>query len=717
MADIAASEHLYDIQSSTSLADRETRVLKYGETFAVLDSHGDIFGDRGTEQGIYHEGMRHLSHMSLRINGARPMLLSSEIAEDNALLTVNLTNPILSLEGGGVMPSGALHIARSKVLQEDVGYERIEVTSYGETPIDLEIDIRLDADFLDIFEVRGVPRTRRGERAQSVTGGHEMHFSYDGLDGVRRGTRIRSNNPRAAVESSGIRFKDWLEPGESHIVDLQFLLTEAAQTLSFGDALARTRETFASEVTFCEIETSNEQFNQWLNHSLSDLHMLLSRTPYGPYPYAGVPWYSTIFGRDGVITALQSLWCCPDIARGVLICLAANQATTTDHSVDAEPGKIVHEIRKGEMAALREIPFGQYYGSVDVTPLFVMLAGSYYRTTGDDALIEAIWPNIERALHWIDEYGDVDVDGFVEYGRRSPDGLDNQGWKDSHDSIFHADGSLARGTIALCEVQGYVYAAWLAASELARVLGRKSLAGELILRAEGLRARFRTTFWSDELGSYILALDGENQPCLVRTSNAGHCLYSGIAEPEQAATLASTLLDDQMFSGWGIRTVARGQRRYNPMSYHDGSIWPHDNALIAEGLARYGHKKAMLRIMTGMFDASLRLERQRLPELFCGFTRRDDTGPTLYPMANAPQAWSAAVVVSLLRASLGLEIDAPGRQLRFHYPVLPPFLDEVRICNLRVGDAVVDFTAHRHPEDIGINVERREGQFDIIVIK
>jgi glycogen debranching enzyme len=426
-----------------------------------------------------------------------------------------------------------------------------------------------------------------------------------------------------------------------------------------------------------------------------------------------VPWFSAPFGRDGLIAALQSLWVAPELARGVLSYLAARQADAVSPERDAQPGKILHEVRDGEMAALGEIPFGRYYGSHDATPLFVMLAGAHYRHTGDLELASDLWPNVEAALAWIDGPADPDHDGLIEYARRQPTGLVQQGWKDSDDSIFHADGTLAEGPIALCEIQGYVFAARQAAADLAAALGHEGRAGELRAQAERLRVQFEESFWDEELGSYGIALDGDKRLCRVPTSNPGHCLWTGIASEERAASVVEQLLDDAMFSGWGMRTVAAGQSRYNPMSYHDGSIWPHDNAISALGMARYGHVGAAGTVMQGLFDASRHFELARMPELFCGFTRRPGEGPTHYPVACSPQSWAAGAVFMLLQACMGLEIDALESTVRISNARLPAFLDHLELENLVVGDALLSLRVQRQGDGVEVDILERRGSVSV----
>jgi glycogen debranching enzyme len=712
-----AGKDPYYILATSPLADEHGLVLKHGDTFAVFDHFGDIKPTGLGEAGLYHEGTRYLSCLLLGLGDARPMFLSSTVRQDNDLLTADLTNP--DLAGAGV-PRGTVHLARTKFLWEGACYEQLRLKNFGAVPVALALVLHFEADFADIFEVRGTRRARRGEDLPEEITGDGVALAYRGLDNVVRRTRLVCSPPPDEVGRADARFDVSLPARGEVTVDLTVVCERdgaESRPLPFAAALeAVTALPERARRDGCTIHASNVQFNAWSDRGVADLLMMTTVTPLGPYPYAGVPWFSCPFGRDGIITALECLWLWPNLARGVLAYLAATQADAVIPEQDAEPGKILHETRRGEMAALREIPFGRYYGSIDATPLFVVLAGAYYERTGDRAFIESVWPNVEAALRWIDEYGDRDADDFVEYARQSPQGLVQQGWKDSHDSVFHADGSTARGPIALCEVQGYVFAARRSAATLAAALGREQQSEDLARQAAALRERFEEAFWCDDIGTYALALDGDKKPCRVRTSNAGHCLFTGIASRERARRVAETLLSPESFSGWGVRTVAAGEARYNPMSYHNGSVWPHDNALIAQGLAHYGLKDGVLRVMSGLYEASAFLDLHRLPELFCGFARRRGEGPTLYPVACSPQAWSAAAPFLLLQACLGLDVKGPEAQVCFHKPTLPPFLREVQLRNLRVGGVAVDLLLHRHGEDVSINVLRREGTVEVRMV-
>jgi glycogen debranching enzyme len=716
---VTLQENFY-ILATSSRADDRTRVLKHDDMFAVFDRFGDVQPVGVGEQGLYNHGTRFLSRLELRVGGRRPLLLSSTVKEENDLLAVDLTNPdIASRDGTLLLPRGQVHVFRTKFLWRGVCHERLRVSSFGLAAVDVDVTLQFDADFADIFEVRGIKRERRGRLLDPHVDAAAVTLSYRGLDDVVHRTRLAFDPPPAEVSPGFARFHVHLPPqGTSSIfVAVGCDARDASPSANEPSFAGLQAELHKLQGRQSLIRSSNAQLNEWLSRSMADLHTMITSTDVGPYPYAGIPWFSAPFGRDGIITALELLWLDPEVARGVLTYLAATQATETIPEQDAQPGKILHEARRGEMAALGEVPFGRYYGSVDATPLFVMLAGAYFHRTADRDLMAQLWPNIERALRWIDTDGDADGDGFVEYQRQRPTGLVVQGWKDSNDSVFHRDGALAEGPIALCEVQGYVYAAHEAAARIAAALGHEGAAAEQRRKAHAMQERFEERFWCDPLGTYALALDGEKRPCEVRASNAGHALYTGIASRERARRTALTLLDDAHFSGWGIRTVASSEARYNPMSYHNGSVWPHDNAIIAAGFARYQLRDLVLRPLEGLFAASLFFDLHRLPELFCGFARRPGEGPTLYPIACAPQAWAAGSVFLFLQACLGIDVDGHRRQVSFTHPVLPESLPQLRISNLRIGDGAVDLLIENHPHDVGITVLRRRGSVGVVVVK
>ena len=671
-------------------------VLKHADMFAVCDGCGDMIGrverTHATigPDGLFQDDTRILSRWELRLAGEQAVLLGSHVSRDNVLLVVDLTNPPLTDARGRVVKEGTLHVRRSRFLWDRRMYEEIRVHNYGTRPMCLPLEVHIGADFRDVFEVRGAVRDSRGEPLADRAAGGMVELAYRGRDGLTRAVSIAASPP-PRIAAGRVAFELEVPAREERFVLL--LVGTGPPTAGPPDRLRHRQAAAAARRAIrrkskraAPLATSNEVFNRWLRRAGADLALLITDLATGPYPYAGIPWFSTAFGRDAIITALQVLWLDPSIARGVLSYLAAHQATEVAPFRDAEPGKILHETRKGEMAVLGEVPFLTYYGGVDTTPLFVLLAGAYFARTGDLDFVRSIWGAIEAALAWIERHGDADGDGFVEYERQAATGLANQGWKDSHDSVFHADGTDAPGPIALCEVQGYVYAARLAAADIAGALGRDQLAGTLREQAWDLRARFEQSFWDEGLGSYVLALDGDKRPCRVLTSNAGHALFCGIASPQRAQRTAQRLLAAESFSGWGVRTVATSGSRYNPMSYHNGSIWPHDNAIVAGGLGRYGLTGEAARLLAALFDAATAFDDFRLPELFCGFPRRAGEKPTTYPVACLPQAWASGAAYLLLQACLGIEIDGRKRRIAVTNPSLPPFLGEVVVRGLQVGE-------------------------------
>jgi glycogen debranching enzyme len=720
---IQVEDHFY-ILASSSLVDQRTRVLKHNDLFSVMDRFGDVQAVGAGQQGLYFKGTRYISRWVLTLHGERPLLLSSAIKEDNAILTIDLTNSDLydSSNSRVEMARGSLHVFRAHFLMDGCWYQHLRVRNYGLEPFRAEFAFQWEADFHDIFEVRGIQRPKRGSYLKPEIKKNEAILSYQGLDNLIRKTRIQCLPGADEIDAKGARFQVNLKPME----DVDYFITiacleddEESELVPYKDAWEKLQKTGDEVKTkMCEIVTSNPQCNTLVRRSLSDLSMMITETPEGRYPFAGVPWFSAPFGRDGIITAMECLWMYPNMAKGVLAYLAKTQAKDFDEFRDAQPGKILHERREGEMAALKEIPFGMYYGSVDSTPLFLMLAASYFERTADLELIRSIWPNIEAAMNWIDQYGDLDQDGFVEYYRLSPTGLSNQGWKDSHDSIFHEDGTLARGPIALCEVQGYVYAAKRGAAQLASRLGFEKKAAEWFSEAERLQENFQQAFWMDDLNIYALALDCDKKPCRVRSSNAGHALFTEIASRAHAKKIVHVMMGSMMYSGWGIRTISTNEARYNPMSYHNGSVWPHDNAMIAAGFQNYGFKEETCRVLNGFYDTSLFLDLYRLPELFCGFDRRSGEAPVEYPVACSPQSWAAASILMMFQAALGISIQAEFGRVEFDRPVLPDFIQEIKLLDVQVGrHGSVDILLERYHHDVGVNVMRKNGNIDVVINK
>ncbi|MDW7693656.1 amylo-alpha-1,6-glucosidase [Flammeovirgaceae bacterium SG7u.111] len=704
--------------------DDRVQVLNHCGTFGIFSRMGDILPLGKAVHGLYHKDTRYINTLALKLEGEALTLLSSNIKEENEILSVDLTNPDLLLADGTFLRNGTAHIRRSQFVRNGVYLEKIELQNFGEIAVSLKLSLTFSGDFKDIFEVRGLKREKRGMLdSNKQIGNKQVVICYHGLDNISRKANISFGQEFHQFEGEEVYFDLCLPPKQTIALDYSIAFEEGEgnfETKVYQHLRPQVEPSLEENKSyFPTIETSNEQFSHWLNRSKSDLISLMADTPFGKYPYAGVPWYNTAFGRDGIITALETLWVAPDLSRDTLLYLAACQSDKLDEENDAEPGKILHETRGGEMVNLNEVPFRQYYGTIDATPLFVMLAGEYYQRTADLGTLKKIWSNIKKALEWINLYGDLDQDGFVEYKHKAKNGLTNQGWKDSHDSVSHSNGQLADPPIALCEVQGYVYAAKIHGANLAKTFGEHALANQWRDEAKRLKEKFNERFWDKELNCYVLALDGNKQPCRVKSSNAGHVLYTGIADPSKAKALAATLLKPDMFNGWGIRTLSSDEVRYNPMSYHNGSVWPHDVALIASGLSRYGFQQQALRLMTGLFDASLFIPLQRLPELFCGMERRKGEGPTSYPVACSPQAWSVAAVFMLLKAVLQIKISPLTKEISFQKPILPSYLEEITIKNLLVGNGFVNLhlVRHNHDQMVGVNWENSPEGWKLTVVK
>ena len=724
MAKLIQIEDDFYISATSTYADDRVRVLNHGNTFGVFDRWGDIQQIGTRVQGLYHEGTRFVSDFEFRINGERPLLLSSTISENNEILTVDLTNPEMITREGVVIPQSKIHIFRTKYLRQGQCYESIKLANYDTSPYAFDVVFSFSADYKDIFEIRGTRRKGRGENLpaeKEETNG--LRHRYVGLDKIERQTYHQFTPDPDEIKPQTVTYKLNLAPKQVYQIQIKTLFltgeeTTSAKEASLGEEVGQFTTLEGNRNRLPTIVTSNEQFNHWLSRSKTDLVSLIADTPYGKYPYAGIPWFNTAFGRDGIITAFETLWLAPDLARDVLFFLAKTQAKELDSFMDAEPGKILHETRKGEMAELGEIPYKMYYGTVDATPLFIMLAGAYFRRTGDLETIRRIWPNIKNALKWIEEYGDMDGDGFLEYQKKGENGLIHQGWKDANDAVSHEDGKLAETPVALCEVQGYVYDAKRKAAMLAKKMGEEELSILLKKEAKELKKKFNETFWDEELGAFVLGLDKYKKPCRVKSSNAGHVLFTGIVDKKYLPRLSATLMSKEMFTGWGIRTLATDAPRYNPMSYHNGTVWPHDTALIGYGLSLYGCTKEALRVFQAMFDAAMFMDMQRLPELFCGFDRRPGEAPTTYPVACSPQAWAVASVFILIKSCLRIEVDALKKKITFEKPVIPRWLNKLTIYDLPTGEGTFTVELTRHSNNqVSIMVKEKSPDWEVQVIQ
>jgi glycogen debranching enzyme len=713
------------IHASSLTSRRATRVLVNGESFAVFEAGGDILETPDEPVGFFHRDTRYLSRFELKIAGETPYYLNSYVSSENAQLRINLSNPDLGFRGSEIeLPRNSIQIERDWVIAGPALFHKVTVRNYARLQVEIPLDFLFGGDFADVFEVRGFKRDNRGHQSEPELAGNTVTFVYRGLDNLRRFTSIAFAPQPSALETRRASFLFTLKPDEQKDVEVRITCgceendAGSQAPLKFDDSLTQRRLEIARlDAGWAKITASHESLDFLLQRSAADLTSMIRFAPEGTFLMAGVPWFATLFGRDSILTALYALPFNPALAVGTLKTLASLQGSQVDARRDEQPGKIVHEIRAGELAATGEVPFGRYYGSIDSTPLFLWLLGRYVETTADLELAEQLWSNAERALDWIEQWGDRDGDMYVEYLRKTPRGLANQGWKDSFDAISHADGTFARPPIALCEVQGYVYAAYTSIADVAMRLGRGDLASRLNERAGALRSRFARDFWLEHERTVALALDADKQPCRVMSSNAGHCLATGVLERDQAAAVAERMMRDDMFTGWGVRTLGSSERLYNPMSYHNGSVWPHDNALVAAGLARMKKHQDVIRILDGLLQAAGYFKTGSLPELFCGFPRDERLGPVPYPVACHPQAWSAASIFMIVQMMLGIEVRGFERKLVIDSPAMPDWLDWLKIENLKVGDGEVSLMMRRTPEGPSLSIIERRGNVSIEMIK
>ncbi len=679
--------------------------LKDRDTFLVADSHGDI---AGAADGLFHDDTRILSHWEMLLGAKPPVLLSGAISEDNVFFTSHGLNRAIPAPAGPLGPAGVVHLERKRFLWEDRLYERVTLANFSPESVVLPLSFEFDADFKDMFEVRGARRARRGRLDPPAVGERSVRFGYEGRDGVERTSTVAFSDPPAEISEKRAQFIVTLARDTRTEIYIEIGAQAAEPSRArFRAAAARAR----NDMRFrrrrgARLRTNGRLFNAWMDKSRADLALLTTAMQTGPYPYAGIPWFSTPFGRDGILTAWQILWFEPSLAQGVLTYLAAHQADAVSAFRDSEPGKIMHETRRGEMAALGEVPFGRYYGGVDTTPLFVALAGAYMDRTGDLEQVEKWWPALQRAIDWVDRCAERHPLGLLAYARGAESGLSNQGWKDSGDSVFHADGRFPEGPIALVEVQGYAFAAYRTMAMLSARRGDPEGAAHWTRRAETIRAAVEKHFWMPDQGFYGIALDGKGELCRVRASNPGHLLFTGLPAPDRAKRVAEQLMGGGFYSGWGLRTLATGQVRFNPMSYHNGSVWPHDTALTALGLSRYGERDDVVRLTAAMFETAVQFE-MRLPELFCGFPRSAGEPPVAYPVACLPQAWAAGAVFMMLQACLGLRIHGDAAEVEVHNPTLPIGIDRLSLDRLSVAGSTIDLTFERQGNRVAVHSNSR----------
>lgn len=685
-----------------------------GKTFLSTTIAGDIMPPGAPDTGFFFDDTRFLSRMELRAGGYRTVVLSST-TEQTFVSQIELTTGQSTLRQGYEVPENTVHIHREQLLALDMFYDYLTFENFNLHDVVLEIEMTYEADFMDVFQVRGVARPQLGRYFKPIARRGSMIFHYCGLDGVTRDTIIHFSPEPEHLEATSARWRLKLPPFERF--QLQITVVPQVETRrsragrpDFAQQMRLRREAYALwESRSTHFNSTNGLFDRMMGVCKGDFHALQIPAGKEHVIAAGIPWFATMFGRDSIIASFQSLLLSPRLAMETLRVLARYQGAERNDWRDEEPGKILHEFREGEMTRAGEMPFGPYYGSIDSTPLWLILLSETFNWTADEQLIKDLLPNVYRALEWIDNCGDLDGDGFVEYERRSPRGLANQGWKDSWDAILHRDGEVARAPIALAEVQGYVYEAKYRMASLLRSLGDTQAADKLKKDATELARRFEKTFWMPGRAFYALALDYEKRQVQVISSNPGHLLFTRMLAQERARAVCERFMRPDMFSGWGWRTLSQEERVFNPLSYHRGSVWPHDNSIVAHGMALYEFREPVNQIFNALFEAALNFRDYRLPELFCGIERRESHEPVQYPVSCSPQAWASGATFLLLTSVLGIRPSAPKRELNIVNPALPPFLDQLGIRNLHIGGSRVDLDFTRRGERTFCNVVDIQG--------
>ncbi len=710
---------------SSVLSIAEAVVIKDQDLFFLAETDGSVPMSADHGFGLYYHDCRFLNGYEMHLGDTKPQTLVAT-GEQGFRAIFELTNDDIKTAGKKVIAKERIGIKWERIVCGPALslYELITFQNFSPEPVAFPVSFELRCGFEDIFAVRGLLEEVPGKRHPPAWKNEVLNFRYDGKDGLYRGLFVSFTPAPDKPGPTGAQFHLHLQPQESRQIRITLTASEASQPSSAKAAaqpdLARMaedlhRDARASVARKSEIRTGSLLLKNVILRSLCDLHMLKSKLAGEQFFAAGLPWFATLFGRDSLITALETLAFEPAIAEQTLRLLARYQGQRVDDWRDEQPGKILHEVRDGELAHLDEIPHSPYYGTIDATPLFLILLGRHAAWTGDLTLFNDLRLQVERALIWIAQFGDVNGDGYIEYYSNVHGGLINQGWKDSGDAIINADGNLATPPIALVEAQAYVYHAKCLIADLYRRVGEDRRAQQLLQEAEQLRARFNRDFWLEPQGHYALALQAEHRPAAVLSSNPGHALWAGIADADKADSMARKFMSEAMWSGWGVRTLSTQERRYNPIGYHLGTVWPHDNAILAAGLRRYGIDDAAARIFEGMLRAAMRFPNYRLPELFAGFPRHTYGVPVRYPVANHPQAWAAGAVPYLLETMLGLMPAAFERRLHIVRPMLPEFAHYLEVIGLRVGSGSVDLRFERGKTGVDVKVLTVTGKLDVDV--
>lgn len=695
------------------------RVIKENDLFLLTDKNGNIPENHPYGLGLYTKDTRFLSKLDVKINGEEPILLHSDAAE-NYMATILLTNPHMEKDGELILWRESVEIKRTRFIYNDVFYETLTVKNYFPKSVSFDLSVHMDVDFADMFIVRGFQNGDIGKRTGQTVDGKSLTFHYEGADNLARRTFIEWDQEAKSTdpESGAVQFNVELAHEEEHTITLKIQPQHGEQVadsiLTASKALEELKKSYNSwNKDITKVKTDCLPLQRLVDRGLGDLRVLLTDLGYGKFPVAGLPWFGVPFGRDSLIAALQMLAFQPEVAKGTLYTMASKQGTKVDPWRDEQPGKIMHEIRFGELATTEQIPFTPYYGTIDATPLFLILLTEYVKWTGDLQVVKDLETNIEAALIWIDQYGDRDGDLFVEYHQEASKGIANQGWKDSGDSIVHRNGDYATTPIALSEVQGYVFQAKMGLAAIYDKLGKTDKAEALKVQSQKLKFKFDEEFWMEDVNYYAIALDRDKQQVGTITSNPGHVLFSEMLDEEKAKAVIETIISPKMFSGFGIRTMGTGEAGYNPMSYHDGSIWPHDNSMVLLGMSKIKEQESANVVIEGLIEAAAHFEYDRLPELFCGYDR--SVGKAVkYPVACSPQAWAAGTPLVIVQTILGLFPDALEEKIVLS-PVFPNGMDLLEVEKVKIGKGHLSVTAVRNSNgNVELTIKENTTGYEVV---